>query len=176
MPISYSRLYLRLRWKAYKGVNMFEKLQGLGIDERNFFQILLLIFSIVSYCATAYGMYGLYADTAAINSTLALTIAAFFTLGIQALMFKAVLSMRHQETVGKRCLYLCLYSICAFISISFACAFWFQAMEAENYARLKFQEVSQRIVQDFNALDAGINSYIQNMETLKTVLRGFLWS
>ncbi len=129
--------------------------------------VALLFLSIVSFCATSYGMYSLYTDFAGINKVFAITISLLLTLTLQVIMFQSVKNIRQQETIIAFLFNLVIYATCAFFSVGFAYSFWFQAIEAESYAHSRFEAIKQGNLQMIRYIDAGIKNYIATIESLR---------
>lgn len=99
------------------------------------------------------------------NDYFALAIPLVLTLAMQSLIGLSVMRLFQQEAKGK-IWFLIIYIICVYFSIGFAFSHWFKVIGAERYAIAQFNYNRQTILDDFNKLAAGINSYVTNMKIL----------
>lgn len=95
----------------------------------------VLVFSVISFVATAMGMHGLLSSLGKVSEYLSLGIAGAFTLALQLFLVWAVRLVRISPRPVTRAWWLMVYTICLFVSVGFAYAFWFHAIAADSYSR-----------------------------------------
>ncbi len=99
----------------------------------------VLVFSVISFFATASGMHGLLTSLGKVHPYASYAMAGLFTLALQLFLVWAVRAIKVTPKFYAKAWWVGVYAICLFISVGFAYAFWFHAIAANQYSKETYE-------------------------------------